>query len=168
MKNGVLLVFYRPITSFMISGRNFYHFQLCFFKLKTTKPKCCRYYFLYLLMIIVTLVILVSGSRDNIDMNGPQFESLPLPDALSLPSSSGTLSVVQQSSSSSGSPSVDHLQPVFPERSDAAYFIVAVHGGAKVWSRILAKTLMDMGPPIGSPLGPPLRPIYVDLPNSGR
>jgi hypothetical protein len=58
--------------------------------------------------------------------------------------------------------------PVFPERPDAVYFIVAVKGGAKTWSRTLARTLLDMGPPFGSPQGPPLRPIYVDLPQNGK
>ncbi|XP_037926578.1 uncharacterized protein LOC119661346 isoform X2 [Hermetia illucens] len=58
--------------------------------------------------------------------------------------------------------------PVFPERSDAVYFIVAVSGGAKTWGRTLARTLLDMGPPFGSPKGPPLRPLYVDLPSNGR
>ncbi|XP_055917698.1 uncharacterized protein LOC129949971 isoform X2 [Eupeodes corollae] len=58
--------------------------------------------------------------------------------------------------------------PVFPERSDAVYFVVAVIGGAKVWSRTLARSLMEMGPPFGSPLGPPLRPLYVDLPANGK
>ncbi|XP_055859129.1 uncharacterized protein LOC129921359 isoform X2 [Episyrphus balteatus] len=58
--------------------------------------------------------------------------------------------------------------PVFPERSDAVYFVVAVIGGAKVWSRTLARCLMEMGPPFGSPLGPPLRPLYVDLPANGK
>lgn len=100
--------------------------------------------------------------------NSSQFEALPVPEALFEnelpPPSSGPAS----SASGSVGISAAGLQPVFPERSDAAYFIVAVNGGAKVWSRILAKTLMDMGPPIGSPLGPPLRPIYVDLPSSGR
>ncbi|XP_055378330.1 putative uncharacterized protein DDB_G0277255 [Condylostylus longicornis] len=57
--------------------------------------------------------------------------------------------------------------PIFPERSDAVYFIVAIMGGAKTWSRIMARTLLEMGPPFGSPMGPPLRPLYVDLPASG-
>lgn len=67
-----------------------------------------------------------------------------------------------------GSVSQVHDLPVFPERSDAVYFIVAVAGGAKAWGRTLARTLLDMGPPFGSPQGPPLRPIYVDLPQNGR
>lgn len=58
--------------------------------------------------------------------------------------------------------------PEFPQRSDAVYFIVAVSGGAKIWSRTLARTLIDMGPPFGSPQGPPLRPLYIDLPANGR
>lgn len=58
--------------------------------------------------------------------------------------------------------------PVFPERPDAVYFIVAVVGGAKVWGRLLAKTLLDLGPPFNNPHGPPLRPIYVDMPRNGR
>lgn len=58
--------------------------------------------------------------------------------------------------------------PEFPQRSDAVYFIVAVVGGAKIWSRTLARTLIEMGPPFGSPQGPPLRPLYIDLPANGR
>lgn len=58
--------------------------------------------------------------------------------------------------------------PVFPERPDAVYFIVAVVGGAKTWGRTLARTLLDMGQPFESPQGPPLRPLYVDLPQNGR
>ena len=58
--------------------------------------------------------------------------------------------------------------PVFPERTDAVYFVVAVVGGAKVWGRMLAKTLLDLGPPFNNPHGPPLRPIYVDMPQNGR
>lgn len=65
----------------------------------------------------------------------------------------------------------DHMNQL-PEqaiRSDAVYFIVAVIGGAKIWSRTLARTLSDMGPPFsGDPLGSPLRPIYIDLPTNGR
>jgi hypothetical protein len=58
--------------------------------------------------------------------------------------------------------------PIFPERPDAVYFVVAVSGGAKSWGRALARTLLDMGPPFSDPQGPPLRPIYVDMPTSGR
>lgn len=58
--------------------------------------------------------------------------------------------------------------PIFPERPDAVYFVVAVSGGAKSWGRALARTLLDMGPPFSDPQGPPLRPIYVDMPASGR
>lgn len=58
--------------------------------------------------------------------------------------------------------------PEFPQRQDAVYFIVAVAGGAKLWGRTLARTLIDMGEPFASPQGPPLRPIYVDIPPNGR
>lgn len=58
--------------------------------------------------------------------------------------------------------------PVFPERTDAVYFLVAVVGGAKMWGRMLAKTLQDLGPPFNNPHGPPLRPIYLDMPQNGR
>lgn len=58
--------------------------------------------------------------------------------------------------------------PEFPQRPDAVYFIVAVAGGAKVWGRTLARTLIDMGAPFDSPQGPPLRPIYIDIPPNGR
>lgn len=53
------------------------------------------------------------------------------------------------------------------ERDDAVYFIVAVIGGAKVWSRTLARTLSDIGAFV-DPIGSPLKPIYVDLPANGR
>lgn len=57
----------------------------------------------------------------------------------------------------------------WPDRSDALYFVVAVSGGEKIWSRTLARTLSEMGPPFsGGVNGPPLRPIYVDLPANGR
>lgn len=58
--------------------------------------------------------------------------------------------------------------PEFPPRNDAVYFIVAISGGAKVWSRTLARTLVDLGPPFDSARGPPLRPLYIDLPSNGR
>lgn len=58
--------------------------------------------------------------------------------------------------------------PEFPQRPDAVYFIVAVAGGAKIWGRTLARTLIDMGTPFGSPQGPPLRPLYVDIPQNGK
>lgn len=58
--------------------------------------------------------------------------------------------------------------PVFPERTDAVYFVVAVVGGGKLWGRTLAKTLLDLGPPFTNPQGPPLRPVYVDMPQNGR
>lgn len=150
-----------------------FNFFSCF---KLSKLKCR--YFVYLLMVIM-LVGIVEADGNNSRMlpnsTSSQFETLPVPEALFEnklpPPSSGPSSSAASSSSSSSSSSAASsagLQPVFPERSDAAYFIVAINGGAKVWSRILAKTLMDMGPPIGSPLGPPLRPIYVDLPSTGR
>ncbi|XP_055687535.1 uncharacterized protein LOC129792482 isoform X2 [Lutzomyia longipalpis] len=71
-------------------------------------------------------------------------------------------------SSSGSAPPEQADLPVFPHRSDAVYFIVAAVGGARTWSRILGRTLLDMGPPFSSPQGPPLRPIYVDLPQNGR
>lgn len=79
-----------------------------------------------------------------------KIESLPIPELLL------------------GSKSSDSSLPVFPERPDAVYFIVAVVGGAKTWGRTLARTLLDMGQPFESPQGPPLRPLYVDLPQNGR
>ncbi|XP_035788210.1 uncharacterized protein LOC118464730 isoform X2 [Anopheles albimanus] len=74
----------------------------------------------------------------------------------------------QHGSSSAAFAVDDGAQPVFPERPDAVYFAVAVTGGAKLWGRTLARTLIDMGPPFGNPQGPPLRPIYIDLPDNGR
>lgn len=54
-------------------------------------------------------------------------------------------------------------------RSDAVYFVVAVSGGSKIWSRSLLRTLSDMGPPFsGDSLGSPLVPIFIDLPTNGR
>ncbi|XP_058833780.1 uncharacterized protein LOC131691421 isoform X2 [Topomyia yanbarensis] len=67
-----------------------------------------------------------------------------------------------------GSSTTDETQPVFPERADAVYFIIALHGGAKLWGRTLARTLLDMGVPFSNPQGPPLRPIILDLPPNGR
>lgn len=149
-----------------------FNFFSCF---KLSKLKCR--FFVYLLMVIM-LVGLVETDGNNSRMlpnsTSSQFETLPVPEALfenkppPPPSSGPSAASSPSSSSSSSAGSSAGLQPVFPERSDAAYFIVAINGGAKLWSRILAKTLMDMGPPIGSPLGPPLRPIYVDLPSTGR
>lgn len=78
-----------------------------------------------------------------------KIETLPIPELLLGLKSDGSL-------------------PVFPERPDAVYFIVAVVGGAKTWGRTLARTLLDMGQPFESPQGPPLRPLYVDLPQNGR
>ncbi|XP_053686430.1 uncharacterized protein LOC128735972 [Sabethes cyaneus] len=62
----------------------------------------------------------------------------------------------------------EESQPIFPERSDAVYFVIALHGGSKVWSRTLARTLLDLGVPFSNPQGPPLRPIILDLPPNGR
>lgn len=157
-----------------------FNFFSCF-KLSKLKFR----HFVYLLMVM--LVSFIEANNNNSEMllqniTTSEFETLPVPEALfenklSPPSSGPSLSSSSSSSVASSSPSASSsssaassagLQPVFPERSDAAYFIVAINGGAKRWSRILAKTLMDMGPPIGSPLGPPLRPIYVDLPTTGR
>lgn len=152
-----------------------FNFFSCF-KLSKLKFR----HFVYLLMVM--LVGFTEANENNSsrmslqNTTASKFETLPSPEALfenkppppsSGPSSSSS-SVGSSSPSSTGAGSSAGLQPVFPERSDAAYFIVAINGGAKRWSRILAKTLMDMGPPIGSPLGPPLRPIYVDLPTTGR
>lgn len=159
-----------------------FNFFSCF---KLSKLKCRRYFvYLLMVMLLVGFVETVGNNSSRMLPNSSsinQFEALPVPEALfenkppppssglSSSSSSSSVAAAPSSSSSASSPtSSAGLQPVFPERSDAAYFIVAINGGAKVWSRILAKTLMDMGPPIGSPLGPPLRPIYVDLPSTGR
>lgn len=150
-----------------------FNFFSCCFRLSKLK---CRY-FVYLLMVMLVGFVETSANNNNYSRMLPnssssQFETLPVPEALyenkQPPPSSGPSVSSSSSSSSASSSAAAGLQPVFPERSDAAYFIVAINGGAKVWSRVLAKTLMDMGPPIGSPLGPPLRPIYVDLPNTGR
>lgn len=67
-----------------------------------------------------------------------------------------------------GQSSADNKQPVFPERPDAVYFVIALHGGAKIWGRTLARTLLDLGAPFSNPQGPPLRPIIIDLPSNGR
>lgn len=92
-------------------------------------------------------------SRDDADAANelPQADSLPIDLSLS-------------SSSSSSSTRL----PEFPHRSDAVYFIIAVSGGAKIWARTLARTLIEMGAPFDSPQGPPLRPLYIDLPANGR
>lgn len=84
------------------------------------------------------------------------------------PSSLGTAASVGLSQVDGGAGGHHQRLPVFPERTDAVYFVVAVVGGAKMWGRMLAKTLLDLGPPFNSPHGPPLRPIYVDMPSNGR
>lgn len=71
-------------------------------------------------------------------------------------------------SSSTSSVMSNDNYPIFPERTDVVYFVVAVSGGIKNWGRVLARTLLDMGDVFSSPNGPPLRPIYVDLPANGR
>ncbi|XP_058457462.1 glutamate receptor ionotropic, NMDA 3A-like isoform X7 [Malaya genurostris] len=66
------------------------------------------------------------------------------------------------------SPTADRTLPVFPDNSNTVYFIIALHGGGKLWSSMLARTLLDMGTPFTNPLGPPLKPIILDLPSNGR
>lgn len=95
---------------------------------------------------LILLLLLFHGISSD---EGPKVEAL-------------TKSKVTSSSTTS-----DNL-PIFPERSDAAYFVVAVSGGIKMWGRSLARTLLDMGDVFSSPHGPPLRPIYIDLPLNGR
>ncbi|CRK95065.1 CLUMA_CG008543, isoform A [Clunio marinus] len=107
------------------------------------------------LLLLLLIWAFVSGELK--DYNEPKVE--PLLQSNARPSG--------QSISFSPGQSVSEL-PIFPERSDAVYFVVAVPGGAKSWGRALARTLLDMGTPFSSPQGPPLRPIYVDLPTSGR
>lgn len=55
-----------------------------------------------------------------------------------------------------------------PQRNKAVYFIVAVSGGAKIWSRTLARTLLELGMPFDTAPESPLRPLYIDLPTNGR
>lgn len=96
-------------------------------------------------------------------VNGETMENEPKIEALV--QSNARVSVGQKMPSFTGQPGE---LPIFPERNDAVYFVVAVSGGAKSWGRTLARALLDMGAPFSSPQGPPLRPIYVDLPASGR
>lgn len=97
---------------------------------------------------LILLLLLFHGISSD---EGPKVEAL-------------TKSKVSQPSA----PQSNDNLPIFPERSDAAYFVVAVSGGVKMWGRTLARTLLDMGDVFSSPHGPPLRPIYVDLPVNGR
>lgn len=60
-----------------------------------------------------------------------------------------------------------------PEKSkptmNATYFVVAVMGGAKIWSRTLSRTLTEIEASLDKNSSrAPLKPIYVDLPASGR
>jgi hypothetical protein len=98
-----------------------------------------------LLPLLLLAIWLVTG--DLSDLNAPRAEAL-----------AQTKSAASQASD----------LPIFPERSDAVYFVVAVSGGIKNWGRTLARTLLDLGDIFSSPHGPPLRPIYVDLPANGR
>jgi hypothetical protein len=99
-----------------------------------------------LLVLLVLLPFLASSSDDG----GPKVGALT------------------QSKGAPATPQLSGDLPIFPERNDAAYFVVAVSGGVKTWGRTLARTLLDMGDDFMSPYGPPLRPIYVDLPMNGR
>lgn len=105
-----------------------------------------QYYSLFLLLLVLPLFHGISSNDGKTKLE-------------SLAHSKGPQSATPQSS--------DNL-PIFPERSDAAYFVVAVSGGVKMWGRTLARTLLDIGDVFSSPHGPPLRPIYVDLPLNGR
>lgn len=102
-----------------------------------------------LLVLLVVLLPFLASSNDD---GGPKVEALT------------QSKVVPATPQLSGSGDL----PIFPERNDAAYFVVAVSGGVKTWGRTLARTLLDMGDDFMSPYGPPLRPIYVDLPVNGR
>jgi hypothetical protein len=90
---------------------------------------------LYSLLIftIWMMILFVNGSSDNDDE--PKVEAL-----------------IQSKVPITSAQSSDNL-PIFPERNDAVYFVVAVAGGFKSWGRIMARTLLDMGDMFGSPLG---------------
>lgn len=103
-----------------------------------------QYYSLFLLLLVLPLFHGISSNDEK-----PKLESLAHSKGPATPQSSDNL-------------------PIFPERSDAAYFVVAVSGGVKMWGRTLARTLLDIGDVFSSPHGPPLRPVYVDLPLNGR
>lgn len=100
--------------------------------------------------LLVLLVVLLPFLASSSDDGGPKVEALA------------------QSKVAAATPQLSGDIPIFPERNDAAYFVVAVSGGSKMWGRTLARTLLDMGDDFMSPYGPPLRPIYVDLPANGR
>lgn len=106
-----------------------------------------QYNSLFLVLLVLPLLHGISSNDGK-----PQLESL------------AQSKVPQSATPRSG----DSNLPIFPERSDAAYFVVAVSGGVKMWGRTLARTLLDIGDVFSSPHGPPLRPIYVDLPLNGR
>lgn len=96
----------------------------------------------------------VNGSNDDKNDDANSDIQLPQSDVPSMPTTD----------------TMDHVaENMQKPRTDAVYFIVAVIGGAKIWSKTLAQTLLELGPPFsGHPLGSPLRPIYVDLPTNGR
>jgi hypothetical protein len=98
-----------------------------------------------MLSSLLPLLLLLLATSVNGEPSGPKVEAL-----------------VQTKAAASDS------LPIFPERPDAVYFVVAVSGGVKSWGRTLARTLLDIGDIFSSPHGPPLRPIYVDLPANGR
>lgn len=109
--------------------------------------------FLLISLISTSSIIYANGEPKNNDE--PKIEAL-------------THAKIPITSSFSSSSLTNDNYPIFPERTDAVYFVVAVSGGIKNWSRVLARTLLDMGDVFSSPTGPPLRPIYVDLPANGR
>ncbi|KAL7022948.1 hypothetical protein ACKWTF_012435 [Chironomus riparius] len=108
--------------------------------------------FLLISLISTSSIIYANGESNNNDE--PKIEAL----------SHAKIPITSSSSSSL----TNGNYPIFPERTDAVYFVVAVSGGIKNWGRVLARTLLDMGDVFSSPTGPPLRPIYVDLPANGR
>lgn len=104
--------------------------------------------FLLILLITISSIIHANG-KDEPKLEALTHAKIPI-------TSSATSSMINDN------------HPIFPERTDAVYFVVAVSGGIKNWGRVLARTLLDMGDVFSSPNGPPLRPIYVDLPANGR
>lgn len=66
------------------------------------------------------------------------------------------------------SPSDMHPEALKPT-TNATYFVVAVMGGAKIWSRTLSRTLSEIEASLfKNSSRASLKPIYVDLPSSGR
>lgn len=118
-------------------------------------------------------------TNNNNNTGNDEREDSIMNNSASISASIGVRKIASSYTSIENIHQADEPQPLpsvsekFPERSkqpaNAIYFVVAVMGGAKIWSRTLSRTLSDMGTSFDkNSLGTPLKPIYVDLPANGR